>query len=146
MKLNLYFDGGCWPNPGPAYGSYEVEEVGGQFHLRAERFGLGRRTNNEAEYLALQRALEDLRDSLKQRGIEPSKASVHVFSDSLFLVRRVSGQKKQESAKYMKTEYDRARAARMRELAEGCCRLLAHYASFTIKWRGRETNVARFGH
>jgi ribonuclease HI len=57
MKFKVFTDGGARGNPGPAgIGVYAVNEAGAPVIQHAEY--LGERTNNQAEYTALIRALE----------------------------------------------------------------------------------------
>lgn len=52
MKIAVYFDGGCWPNPGPAaVGAVAVDENGAIIVERKKAFEHA--TNNEAEYRGL---------------------------------------------------------------------------------------------
>ena len=62
-KLLIYTDGGARGNPGPSgAGAYICNEQGEEI-LNSHYF-LGHKTNNEAEYLALQKVLEFLQNYL----------------------------------------------------------------------------------
>jgi ribonuclease HI len=56
-KLKTFSDGGSRGNPGPAAAAYIILSEGGEI-LKSASFFLGRRTNNQAEYEALIKALE----------------------------------------------------------------------------------------
>ncbi|MFB6146996.1 MAG: ribonuclease HI [Halobacteriaceae archaeon] len=55
-RAHLYFDGACRGNPGPAAVGWVVLSGDGVVDEGSER--IGRATNNQAEYAALQRGLE----------------------------------------------------------------------------------------
>ncbi len=84
MEIHLYIDGICRPNPGEmGIGIYfedgtEISEA------------VGEGTNNEAEYIALQRALEEV----CSRGME--NAVIH--TDSQLLANQINGEWKIKSA------------------------------------------------
>ena len=80
----LFVDGASRGNPGPAGAGAHLLK---QDQLVAQRgYYLGQKTNNEAEYLALLIGMF----MLKKRAASHDK--VHVFSDSLLLIRQMSGQ------------------------------------------------------
>ena len=79
----LYADGGQSPSLG-CYGSFLLEKDGKQIHLVRLTLGDDIFTNNMAEYATAIAGLE----FCKSRGIR----EVHLYSDSLLLVRQVSGQ------------------------------------------------------
>jgi probable phosphoglycerate mutase len=80
--ITAYIDGGARGNPGPAgYGVHIVDEKGA---LLAELYeGIGRATNNIAEYRGLLAALE--------WALEHGHKRVHIKSDSLLLVQQING-------------------------------------------------------
>jgi ribonuclease HI len=82
LTLHCYVDGGSRGNPGPAgYGVLVTREDGAVVdRLHA---ALGVQTNNYAEYRGLIAALEYAR----AQGAE----EVHIFSDSLLMVRQMQG-------------------------------------------------------
>lgn len=130
MLIQIQFDGGCWPNPGPAYGSYLVKLEAGT--IRKQRLTLGDDlSNNEAEYWTLIKALEETWDCL---GNGPVHAGVRfeIESDSDLVVNQVLGKWKCK-ARHLKTLRDR-----VRELFYG----FPH----TMKWISRDKNVQLFGH
>ncbi len=68
-KISIYTDGGARGNPGPAgAGIYVCDEQGREIS-KTSHF-LGHKTNNEAEYLALQASLEFLKNYLPKQGRE----------------------------------------------------------------------------
>lgn len=80
--ITAYIDGGARGNPGPAgYGVHIVDDTGA---LVAELYeGIGRATNNVAEYRGLLAALE--------WAVTHGHSRVHIKSDSLLLVQQING-------------------------------------------------------
>jgi len=138
--IRVYFDGGCSPNPGNKYGSYEVvlEDYPILKKLRLE-FGHG--TNNEAEFNALRAALEDLRHWSVITGFDLSDATVLVMTDSMIVKNRLMGKNR-----IHKKAAWRDASERMFNLANEVLGYSPLFHSFTVEWKPRETNVARFGH
>ncbi len=125
--FTIYFDGGCEPNPGHRYGSYEVW-IDGERVRRNIRTDLGFGTNNEAEYMALELCLSELLAEIA--GVP---ACVRIFSDSMLVVCQVSGKW-------------RCKNPRMRAIRDSIVQKLDGFVAWKIEWRGRESNVRRFGH
>lgn len=141
MKLlSIYFDGGCSPNPGSKYGSYEVQ-LNGRTVLSQQRFQLGHGTNNEAEFEALRLALEAVAQRLHEEQLPLSEHQVKIETDSKIVLNRLTKKNKV----HQKPTW-RESSERMFNLAESCLVYLRRFASFEVRWRGRENNVARFGH
>ncbi len=83
-SLTIYADGACKGNPGPAgCGIYILDEQGLPFIQ--EGFFIGKKTNNQAEYLAVALALA----LLKSKNIE--NVFLHIKVDSLLLARHLQG-------------------------------------------------------
>jgi len=82
----VFVDGAARGNPGPA-GIGIVIRLDGQFRRHKEF--VGRRTNNEAEYLALLKALSILSTMKVSRAV--------IYSDSELLVKQLSGEYKVRS-------------------------------------------------
>lgn len=90
-KITIRFDGGCRPtNPGNKYGSFEASMNGRQVIL-VSRQEFGRGTNNEAEFDALNAALEWTIKSVLDSDNSPSIFDVEIFSDSTIVVNRING-------------------------------------------------------
>jgi phosphoribosylglycinamide formyltransferase-1 len=87
-KIVAYIDGGSRGNPGPAAAGFVLSDESGN-QLQAKGIFLGRKTNNEAEYIALVKAIE----TAQQLGAE----QLMIFSDSMLLVRQIQGQYKVKS-------------------------------------------------
>lgn len=138
--VTVRFDGGCLGNPGRKYGSYKFEDDLA-FIAKASRFDLGFGTNNEAEFEALIRALQNLRELLHRTGLNIATTSVLVLTDSTILRNRLMGTNKV----HKKAEY-RERSEAMFNLANQCLELLGGFHSFIVEWQGREGNVEAFGH
>lgn len=125
--ITIWFDGGCWPNPGPAYGSYEISGAG--LHHRVERQKFGEATNNQAEYMALLCALEWL-----AMNVEPATVALTIWTDSDLVAKQVSRQWKP------------SKNPKLRPLLDAVHEILKSFPSWLICWAGREANVVRFGH
>lgn len=138
--ISIYFDGGCSPNPGNKYGSYEVR-LNGQIIISQQRFQLGFGTNNEAEFESLRTALEAITQRFESEKLTPRFYRVQVETDSVIVRNRLMRKNKIHSKPAWK-----AASERMFNLAESCLVHLRKFASFAVEWRGRENNVARFGH
>ena len=135
-SLTIYFDGGCKPNPGKRYGSFEAL-LDDELLLRCERLEFGHGTCNEAEFLSLIHALCDCLDELTVRGIQPGHLSLLIVTDSTILRNRLLGNYRKE-----KTEPEQ----RMAKFARQCQAMTDLFRSMDVTWEGRESNVARFGH
>lgn len=126
------FDGGSLGNPGRGYGSYHLWEArGGEVQERLE-FG-DSLTNNEAEYLALTRALETALARAAERGEAPERLSVLVLGDSRLVIEQVLGRWK-------------VRAEHLRPYHARVGRLLARFGHYALRWQPRAESVRRFGH
>ncbi|MFW6172135.1 MAG: ribonuclease HI family protein [Elusimicrobiota bacterium] len=87
-KFNLYTDGACWGNPGPASAGVIIKDKNNKKVFEGSIY-LGRATNNIAEYNAL---IEGLKIARRQN-IE----YLDVFSDSQLVIRQVIGEYKVKS-------------------------------------------------
>lgn len=83
MKYIIYTDGGARGNPGPAGIGAVVMNEQGQILLELAE-GLGETTNNVAEYTALVRVLEELKNL-------PQPSSIEIRMDSQLVVRQLEG-------------------------------------------------------
>jgi ribonuclease HI len=107
MKLTIYTDGGARGNPGPAgIGAVILDEEGKTVKEIAEY--IGETTNNQAEYTAVVRALEECK---KLFGEELREANIEVRMDSELVVRQLSGLYKVKE-EGMKAQF--ARVAKLR--------------------------------
>jgi len=84
MMVSVYIDGAARGNPGPGGLGVVIYKNGEKKPIREVKGFLGVVTNNQAEYLALIRALEELRGM-------PVK-EVKIYSDSQLLVRQMNGE------------------------------------------------------
>ena len=84
MELKIYTDGGSINNPGPSAIAYVIYSNGKIIHSFSAKIGIN--TNNFAEYTALVRALE----RVKQNHVS-SSAKITVFSDSRLMVNQLNG-------------------------------------------------------
>lgn len=136
--LNVYFDGGCSPNPGHKYGSFEV-----WFYARLVasnyQFHLGYGTNNEAEWEALGLALDAIEKWVELDGDAVAHYALHVETDSKILWYRLT-KKNRVHKKWAES------SGRMFAYASAVLERLRRFHSFTVEWKQRDANVARFGH
>lgn len=85
-NIQIFTDGASRGNPGPSgAGIYIFDKTSGKKILE-KKFYLGKKTNNQAEYLALAIAAFYLKKNFK----ESSKYSFHFFADSELLVRQMT--------------------------------------------------------
>ena len=93
MKLNVFIDGACRGNPGPAsVGVCFFDEAGKT--VREYYRAIGETTNNVAEYTAMVEALRLAQD------LKATELKVH--SDSQLLVRQISGRYRVKNARLSK--------------------------------------------
>jgi ribonuclease HI len=91
MKLALYVDGASSGNPGPAGIGVRILDDAG-IVLWERSASIGQATNNEAEYQALIRGLEDARER------HPTCEKIIVYSESQLVVQQVNGRWKVKSS------------------------------------------------
>jgi len=118
MEANVYIDGGARGNPGPAGSGYLVKSPGGEV-LASESHFIDHATNNQAEYIALIRALRGAADL----GI----SELNIFSDSELLVRQIIG-------------IYRVKNPALKELFEQAQRALLTFNRWQIRHIPREQN------
>lgn len=141
MKIIIHFDGGCRGNPGQMYGSFAVEYEG--FELFRDTADFGHGTNNQAEFIALERALQWLLDyCMSAETLSPKETELKIFTDSTIVQNRINNRGYRPSKKFANTDG----AKRMTECAARCHVLLDKFKSFTCCWNSREVNVEKFGH
>ncbi len=85
FDLLIYSDGGSRGNPGPSAIGFLICDNKGKVILRRGEY-IGNHTNNQAEYLALIRALEYARNY--------SRGNIHCFLDSELVVKQLKGEYK----------------------------------------------------
>lgn len=94
MKYIINTDGGSRGNPGPAAAAFIIKTSDGE-KINQKGLYMGIATNNEAEYLAVEKALETLLLSHKNTsGIE-----VQVRTDSQLVVKQLSNEWKIKNAR-----------------------------------------------
>ncbi len=106
------------------------EKPGADFRIRCQ--GIGDKTNNEAEYHALLKALSIIRskwaeagEGVLPRGVEPIK----IYSDSELIVNQVKGEYK-------------VKKPNLRDLQEKARDMMEKLGSVTVGWVPREKNLA----
>lgn len=128
MRFTLHADGGSRGNPGPAGSGAIIRDESGATVATVSEF-LGTATNNVAEYTAVLRGLEALRDVL---GSDASKADVDVYMDSMLVVKQMSGEWK------LKNEGLKPLAARVHEVGSAFGRV-----SFAHIYRDKNADADR---
>lgn len=124
-------DGGCEPNPGQMYGSWQVTDRQGNQSGGRQKFGMG--TNSRAEYLAAKAALESIIAKLEQSGLSPAAFLVRCWSDSRLIVNQLNG--------------DWAiKDSSLRVLNGETMALLKQFKNWRIDWQPREETVKVLGH
>jgi ribonuclease HI len=132
LEFELIFDGGSRGNPGTAYGSYRLRQSG-QKARKPIRLKLGRGTNNEAEYLTLIQALQDLLSEFSQSEINPNTVDLIVVGDSQLVIHQLQGKWK-------------AKDARMRALRDQVLELGNRFGSVRFRHHDRWRSVSALGH
>lgn len=126
--ISVYFDGGFSPSL-RCYGSWEV--TGSTVDKKVEKFrfdGAVVESSNTAEYLALVNALVWL-----QQVKDKHAWCLKIYTDSALVRGQVSGRFK-------------ANAAHLKDYCGMVRNNLQRWGFWTIDWRSRVENVARFGH
>jgi ribonuclease HI len=117
-RVEVFTDGASRGNPGPAGAGWVIKSPAGPI-LKAGHAFLGRRTNNEAEYEAVIRALKDV--------VDLGAKDVALRSDSELLVRQINGQ-------------HRIREPRLEELHRAARQAIQGFRRFDIRHVARELN------
>lgn len=146
------------------YGSWKIT-VDGRETSRRDRFHLGAGTSNEAEFRTLLDALTAISDDWMHY---PLSADLTLVTDSqlvqrhlnyakVFLKKACWDERAPSSRHRQRPQYRTKRcgsglektaeaAQRMCGLTDACLDLLLKFKGYTVKWQGRENNVAVFGH
>jgi ribonuclease HI len=127
--FTIAFDGGSLGNPGLGYGSYEIASAAGRVAGQRLEFG-DDLTNNQAEFMTLIAALQDL---LQRVGPEAGTASLAVRGDSQLVIRGLKGEWKIKHPN-LQPLYQEGRA------------LLGRFRSVDLAWQPRLESVRTFGH
>ena len=99
MAWTAFIDGGSRGNPGPAAAGVHITDSSGSVQF-AGGFFLGHKTNNQAEYHGLIKALELLTTAKAD--------SIEIVSDSQLMVRQINGQYRVRSPVLLRL-FDQAR-------------------------------------
>lgn len=140
MKIEIRFDGGCKPNPGMKYGSFNVlidhTEV-----LRQSRVELGPGTNNEAEFNTLEMALYRTLKLLADGQRDPGDYRVRILTDSTIVRNRLVGKNRLKV-------FPKSKESSLRMISEASkiLKALCIFSSWSICWVPRQQNVLNFGH
>lgn len=129
VDFTIIFDGGAIGNPGKGYGSYQIHGTAGFFTERRLQYG-DRITNNQAEFMTIIQALEELRSIL---GIDAKLARVEIWGDSQLVINTITGAWK-------------ARHPRVVPLQQQAVALLREFGSTDLKWQPRSMSVSILGH
>ncbi len=129
----LTFDGGADPNPGKGYGSYHIKTRSGRERLESRiQFG-DNMTNNQAEYLALLKGLEDLVMTIEKAGKNPSNYSLDIRGDSQLVIKQSLGEWKVKDEKII-------------PLHRQIVSLLKRFKKTNLVWHDRSNSVRILGH
>ena len=131
-RLILHFDGGSRGNPGPGYGTFVLLEDGRELRRRRQEFG-PRLTNNEAEYEALIRGLQEALSWLASEGRDPKHEALEVRGDSQLVLCQLRGTWK-------------AHEPRMAALRDRALALLRRFGRYTLCQVPRARSVELLGH
>jgi ribonuclease HI len=132
IPVRIVFDGGSLNNPGHGYGSYQLTIGTGRPRIVRLDFG-SPFTNNEAEYSALIRALEDAAASLRAEGLDPHRARVEVRGDSQLVLRQIGGEWK-------------VKMPHLEKLRNQARSLLKQFGEHELIWHRRAESVRVLGH
>lgn len=128
MKYMIWFDGGCQPNPGQGYGSWQIIDQDGvqvQYRLKEQFWYM---TNNIAEYRSLNSALLWLITYGLTLNVD-----LEIRSDSKLVVEQVNGRW-------------RVKNPNLKPIVQETKELLSHFPAWSLQWNPRQENVNRFGH
>ena len=125
----IVFDGGAIGNPGKGYGSYQIRGADGFLTERRLEFG-DRITNNQAEFMTIIKALDELRTIL---GADAKQARVDILGDSQLVINTITGAWK-------------ARHPNMIPLQQQAVALLREFGQSSLRWQPRSKSVAILGH
>jgi ribonuclease HI len=128
-EFTIVFDGGAIGNPGKGYGSYQIRGADGFFAERRLEFG-DRVTNNQAEFMTIIRALDELRTIL---GTDAKLARVKILGDSQLVINTITGAWK-------------ARHPNVIPLQQQAVALLREFGQTNLTWQPRSKSVAILGH
>lgn len=129
MKLaRIYFDGGAVPNPGKAYGSYEISMDNNVLEKKRIELG-GPLSCNQAEYITLIEAITALR---AMNYLGPVK--LEIWSDSMLVV--------QQMRRKWKCKHPNMKVLNKTALNA----LVWSPFNWQIFWNPRSVNVEKFGH
>ncbi len=127
--FTIVFDGGSLGNPGKGYGSYQIVDSGGVVAEQSLKFG-DNITNNQAEFMTLIKAMEDLR---ARQGGNAARTRVAIRGDSQLVINTIMGKWK-------------ARHPGLIPLHQQAVSLLREFGRTDIKWQPRAKSVAVLGH
>ncbi|MDP3998353.1 MAG: ribonuclease HI family protein [bacterium] len=98
MELKIFCDGGSRGNPGPSAWAFIVYDEKNQV-LAQNNGKMGIATNNVAEYTAVAKALEWMRDNREKKGVGPIRLKVVFSLDSNLVVSQLNGLFKVKNSK-----------------------------------------------
>lgn len=89
MEIKIYTDGGSSGNPGPSAIAFVVYQDNKIIFKYSQT--IGKATNNLAEYTALIKALEWLKNYLQLPSFSPFLSRIKIYSDSSLLINQING-------------------------------------------------------
>lgn len=126
IKLICYIDGGSSGNPGPSAVGVVIKNAETKENIKTISSKIGIATNNEAEYMALIRCLEELR-YLRIKGLDFDDFVIN--TDSMLVCRQMTGKWKIKQRKLQQ----------LNETAQGM--LMSLNVSYIIKHVKRDLNA-----
>lgn len=138
MRYELVFDGGSIGNPGKAYGSFRLRQLGegDQPSGRAGapvRLEFGHGTNNQAEYRALIAGIEAVRQQAEQAGEALESVQLEVRGDSKLVLNQMAGEWKIKNSDLLK-------------LHDQALDLLAGFGEVKLIYQPRSKSQRTLGH
>lgn len=127
--FTIVFDGGAIGNPGKGYGSYQIVGPDGVVSEQSLNYG-DNITNNQAEFMTIIKALEDLR---ARQGDQTPRTRLAIRGDSQLVINTITGKWK-------------ARHPGLIPLHQRAVALLREFGRTDIKWQPRSKSVAILGH
>lgn len=132
--LNIYFDGGSKGNLKLGYGSFEILDDENNIIEFKNKIEFGNNlTCNQAEYLALIKALEEIIIIAENKKEILEKIKLNIFGDSKLVIMQVKRKWKVKNKN-------------MIDLFYKTTKLLKFFNSYSINWYSRNNNLIRFGH
>lgn len=130
FNFEIVFDGGSKGNPGKGYGSYDITLNGQEYDRQIEMPFGDRLTNNQAEYMALIRALKRIAED---QSVDLLQSNIVIRGDSQLVINQLNGVWKVKNAN-MQPLWAEARG------------ILTEVKTWQAVWHDRSNSVRKLGH